>query len=79
MVADLFEVGSFQIFGKLVPPADVIGKSVVPILDLELGELGGEVHDGDRDDLRLPQKTEGRAKTESETSSEIIYQHFKLQ
>jgi hypothetical protein len=76
-VADLFQVGSFQIFGKLVPPADVIGKSVVPILDLELGELGGEVHDGDRDDLRLPQKTERCAKTE--TKSKIVNLYFKLQ
>ena len=42
----------------------------MPLLDLELGQLGGEVHDGDGDDLRLPQKTKCGAQTEK--CSEIV-------
>jgi hypothetical protein len=54
LVADLFKVGGLQILDELIPPVDVIGEAIGPVLDLELGELDGQVHDGDGDDLGLP-------------------------
>ena len=37
--------------------------SVGPVLDLELGQLDRQVHDGDGDDLRLPLETQCGAQT----------------
>jgi hypothetical protein len=34
----------------------VVGEAIGPVFDLELGELDGQVHDGDGDDLGLPLK-----------------------
>ena len=37
--------------------------SVGPVLDLELGQLDRQVHDGDGDDLRFPLETQRGAQT----------------
>ena len=36
---------------------------VLPVLHLELAQLGGQVHEGDRDHLRLPLEAQGGAET----------------
>ena len=61
LVTNLLQVFDLQLFGELVPPVDVGWETALPIFDFELGQLGGQVHHGDGDDLRLPRQTQGRA------------------
>ena len=47
----------------LVPPVLVLRRPVLPVPDLELAELGGQVHESDGDHLRLPLQAQGGAQT----------------
>ena len=44
--------------------------SVGPVLDLELGQLDRQVHNGDGDDLRFPLETQRGAQTETKIFGE---------
>ena len=65
-MTNFFQIRCFQVFGELVPPVDVAGQSAGPVFDFKLGEFGGQVHDGDGNDLRLPNETECGAQAEKE-------------
>jgi hypothetical protein len=44
-------------------PVDVVLFPIGPLLHLELGQLGGEVHDSNGHKFRLPQQTHSCAET----------------
>ena len=52
-----------QITNILVPPGLVLRGLVLPLLHLELTQLGGEVHQSYGDHLRLPLQTQSGAQT----------------
>ena len=60
-MTDLFQFTCAELFGELVPPVDVRRESTLPIFNVEFGQLGGKVHDGDGYDFRFPRQAQGCA------------------
>lgn len=58
LMTNILEVGHVQIDHVTFPPMLLVVVSIEPVLDLEFGELGSQVHDGDGDDLGFPLETE---------------------
>ena len=53
-MADVVQHVRLQVLDVLVPPVPVPVPPVVPVPDLELGQLGRQVHEGYGHDLGLP-------------------------
>ena len=71
-MTNFLEVGGLQIFNELIPPVVMVRLAIGPILDLELGQLDGQVHDSNRDDLGLPLETQRGAETAAASMEEML-------